>query len=171
MSAQSQPITPEAFAAAIKELSLPSIYAKVAELRNSIAHLTRSNDELRAYIRESGEDPESEENRELAASIVENEGVMQAMAERIGLCKLEVEARGLVWREEILQDNEPTSSSAGEGVSNGVGEEEEARMVNDDASERSTPVMNGARNSGRDHRHVQEQQRSDEASEEDGIHL
>ncbi|KAL1990653.1 hypothetical protein VTN49DRAFT_6492 [Thermomyces lanuginosus] len=170
MSAQSQPITPEAFAAAIKELSLPSIYAKVAELRNSIAHLTRSNDELRTYIRESGEDPESEENRELAAYIVENEGVMQAMAERIGLCKMEVEARGLVWREEILQDS--PRDSTGEGVTNGVGgdeEEEEDRVVNG-VSERSTPVMNGVRDSGGDSRRGREQ-RSEEASEEEGIHL
>jgi hypothetical protein len=106
MSSEAQPISPSAFAEAIQELPLSSLYAKVSELRNSISHLTRSNEELRTYIIESEEGPDSPDNKELEAYVVENEEVMQAMAERIGLLKAEVEGRGQRWMEEVLEDGE-----------------------------------------------------------------
>ncbi|KAL2269985.1 hypothetical protein VTJ83DRAFT_2169 [Remersonia thermophila] len=49
MSAESQPITPARFAAALKDLTLSSLYLKLLELRNSIAHLDYSNEQLRPY--------------------------------------------------------------------------------------------------------------------------
>ncbi|MBZ4040741.1 hypothetical protein K6753_14540, partial [Lysobacter sp. 13A] len=62
MSAESIPITPSMFAEAIQELSLSVIYVKAAELRNSIAHLQRSNDELKTFVLESCDS--AEEKRE-----------------------------------------------------------------------------------------------------------
>ncbi|KAL2872195.1 uncharacterized protein BJX67DRAFT_377024 [Aspergillus lucknowensis] len=104
MSSESLPINPAAFAEAIKELSLPILYAKVAELRNSISHLQRSNQELRAFISESCES--ETDKRELEGYIAENEGVEESMNERIQLCKAEVEGRGQRWidLDEIAND-------------------------------------------------------------------
>ncbi|CRG85628.1 hypothetical protein PISL3812_02669 [Talaromyces islandicus] len=123
MSSEAQPIGPEAFAEAIKSLPLSSLYAKVSELRNSIAHLSRSNEELRTYIRESEEGPDSPDNKELENYVVENEAVMQAMAQRIGLLKAEVEDRGQQWMEEVLVDGE---AGAEESTPNGIRETDPA---------------------------------------------
>lgn len=119
MSSEAQPIAPEAFAEAIKSLPLSSLYAKVSELRNSIAHLSRSNEELRTYIRESEEGPDSPDNKELENYILENEAVMQAMAQRIGLLKAEVEDRGQQWMEEAFADGEAGEE---ESTPNGIRE-------------------------------------------------
>lgn len=100
MSAEALPISTSAFAEAIKALPLSAVYGKVSELRNSIGHLTRSNEELRSFIRESEDDPDSPDNKELENYILENEGVMQSMAARIALLKAEVEVRGQLWIEE-----------------------------------------------------------------------
>ncbi|PLB44037.1 hypothetical protein P170DRAFT_480980 [Aspergillus steynii IBT 23096] len=97
MSAESAPITPSMFAEAIQELSLSVLYAKVSELRNSVAHLQRSNDELKTFVLESCDS--ADEKRELESYIAENEGVMTSMTERIALLKAEVERRGQQWIE------------------------------------------------------------------------
>ncbi|PWY81802.1 hypothetical protein BO70DRAFT_362232 [Aspergillus heteromorphus CBS 117.55] len=102
MSGESLPIAPAAFAEAIKELTLPVLYAKVSEIRNSIAHLHRSNLELRTFVNESCET--ESDKRELEGYIVENEGVLVSMTERIALLKAEVEARGQQWIE--LEEDE-----------------------------------------------------------------
>ncbi|KAL2011780.1 hypothetical protein VTN00DRAFT_4498 [Thermoascus crustaceus] len=103
MSAESQPITPAAFAEAIKSLPLSAVYAKVSELRNSIAHLHRSNAELRLFIAENEADEATAseaEKRELEGYIAENEGVIAAMTERIALLRTEIEVnRGQTWVE------------------------------------------------------------------------
>ncbi|KAL3448838.1 hypothetical protein BJX65DRAFT_274604 [Aspergillus insuetus] len=106
MSSDALPITPAAFAEAITELTLPVLYAKVAELRNSIAHLQRSNAELRTFITESCET--EADKRELEGYIAENEGVKESMDARIALCKAEVERRGQTWIEldEIIGSEE-----------------------------------------------------------------
>ncbi|KAL3459931.1 hypothetical protein BJX64DRAFT_263965, partial [Aspergillus heterothallicus] len=108
MSAEALPITPGAFAEAIQELTLPVLYAKVAELRNSIAHLQRSNSELRAFITESCES--EADKRELEGYIAENEGVKESMDARIALCKAEIERRGQTWIEldDIIGNEEKT---------------------------------------------------------------
>ncbi|KAL4914206.1 hypothetical protein BDW62DRAFT_204817 [Aspergillus aurantiobrunneus] len=112
MSSETLPITPVAFAEAIKELPLPVLYAKVAELRNSIAHLQRSNQELRLFITESCEN--DVDKRELEEYIRENEGVNESMNERIRLCKAEVEGRGQAWIELDPEANVNTGTE-GEG--------------------------------------------------------
>jgi hypothetical protein len=128
MSSEAQPIPVEVFAEAIKSLPLSSLYAKVSELRNSIAHLSRSNEELRTYIRESEDGPDSPDNKELENYVLENEAVMQAMAQRIGLLKAEVEDRGQQWMEEVLADDE---ADAEEGLTpNGVLHETDGGHVN-----------------------------------------
>ncbi|RAK93639.1 hypothetical protein BO79DRAFT_206579 [Aspergillus costaricaensis CBS 115574] len=116
MSAESLPISPAAFAEAIKELPLPVLYAKVSEIRNSMAHLHRSNQELRTFINESC-DTDSEK-QELEAYIKENEDVAVSMLERIELLKTEVENRGQKWIE--LEDPEKEKvKENGEGTANG----------------------------------------------------
>ncbi|KAL4930062.1 uncharacterized protein BDV17DRAFT_47929 [Aspergillus undulatus] len=111
MSSETLPITPAAFAEAIKELTLPVLYVKVAELQNSIAHLQRSNQELRAFIAESCES--EADKQELQEYIAENEEVKKSMDERIRLCKAEVEGRGSTW---IDLDAEPGAGAGTEGT-------------------------------------------------------
>lgn len=89
MSSTSTPITPARFSEAISELPLSSLFAKAAELRNSIAHLERSNDEL--VIEANGGDGDC------ADAIVENMAVVTRMQERLDLLKLETEGRGYIW--------------------------------------------------------------------------
>lgn len=92
MSAESRPISPEAFAAALTELPLSAVYAKALEIHNSMAHLERSNAELRLFIQETpGGDKDCEE------AVVENEDVIKRMQERIVLVRAEVERRGQKW--------------------------------------------------------------------------
>lgn len=126
MSGESLPITPSAFAEAIKELPLSAVYAKASEIQNSISHLHRSNDELRSFITDACET--EQDKRELEGYIVENEDVIAAMTERTRLLKAEVENRGQIWIEE---------GNRAEGL-NGTLEGEQA----------ATPVFNGTGASG-----------------------
>lgn len=123
MATESLPLSPTAFAEAIQELPLSSVYSKVAELRNSIAHLHRSNAELRLFLTES-QDPE-EEKKELEGYIVENERVVTSMNERIGLLRTELERRGQPSLEDVLEgaqnkDRDMNGESQGPG-SGGAG--------------------------------------------------
>lgn len=107
MSADTTPITPARFAAALKDLSLPMMHLKVLEIRNSIAHLQYSNDQLRPFAEGSatavdagaagggGDAPD----QDCVDAIRENEQVIERMAERIALVRLEVEERGHSWNE------------------------------------------------------------------------
>ncbi|PYI20854.1 hypothetical protein BO99DRAFT_103044 [Aspergillus violaceofuscus CBS 115571] len=108
MSGESLPISPAAFAEAIQELPLPVLYAKVSEIRNSIAHLHRSNAELQTFIDESCES--DTEKRELESYITENKDVLTSMMERVTLLKTEVENRGQQWIEldEVKETNGDT---------------------------------------------------------------
>ncbi|OQD63285.1 hypothetical protein PENPOL_c010G08887 [Penicillium polonicum] len=128
MSTEALPITPGAFAEAIKELPIAVLYSKVSELTNSIAHLHRSNAELRAFLTESN-DPE-EEKKELEGYIAENEDVAVSMNERITLLKTEVENRGQPWIEldELKIDkgqdaltDVPVTNGNGNGTDTGTG--------------------------------------------------
>ncbi|CAL5873505.1 uncharacterized protein PFLUO_LOCUS7785 [Penicillium psychrofluorescens] len=111
MATQSIPISPSAFAAALEELPLSALYAKVSELRNSMAHLHRSNAELRAFLAET-QDPE-EEKEELAGYVAENEVVVASMNVRIALLKTEVERRGQVWVETEVKEREDGDGDGG----------------------------------------------------------
>ncbi|KAJ5129256.1 uncharacterized protein N7515_005295 [Penicillium bovifimosum] len=118
MSSESLPISPEAFAEAIKELPLAVLYSKVSELTNSIAHLHRSNAELRSYLEESNDS--EEDRKELEGYITENDGVAVSMNERILLLKTEVENRGQPWIElDELEKDAKEIASADVPVANG----------------------------------------------------
>ncbi|KAJ5086347.1 hypothetical protein NUU61_007654 [Penicillium alfredii] len=113
MATETTSINAAAFAEAIQELPLSAVYGKVTELRNSIAHLYRSNSELRVFLTESS-DPE-EEKKELESYVTENEGVIASMNERIKLLRTEVENRGQPWLEvedEREEERQKLSSDA-----------------------------------------------------------
>ena len=91
MSRSAVPIPLGRFAEAIVDLPLGNLYAKAAELRNSIAHLNSSNEQLEQYANDGDQD--------CANAITENQGVLQRMREQINLLKREFESRGFPWTE------------------------------------------------------------------------
>ena len=91
MSSSTFPITPARFAAALIDLPLSSLYAKAAELDNSISHLQDSNASLLPFAEDGDLD--------CSQAIEENQDVIIRMRERIRLLRLEVEKRGQVWHE------------------------------------------------------------------------
>ncbi|KAL3428020.1 secondary alcohol dehydrogenase [Phlyctema vagabunda] len=93
MSNDSNPISPARFAEALKDLPISTLHLKAAELRNSIAHLDYSNEQLVPFTQGSEPDPDCVE------AIEENEVVIKRMLERIDLLKKEVEDRGVSWTE------------------------------------------------------------------------
>jgi hypothetical protein len=113
MSADTRPIDPARFASALKELSLPMLHLKVLEIRNSIAHLQYSNDQLRPFAEgsavatASSSDPTTTSSsaeatapdQDCVDAIQENLAVIDRMAERIALVRAEVEERGISWTE------------------------------------------------------------------------
>ncbi|KAJ5334372.1 hypothetical protein MYU51_016677 [Penicillium brevicompactum] len=115
MSTEALPITPGAFAEAIQELPLAVLYSKVSELTNSIAHLHRSNAELRAYLAETNDS--EEDKKEIEQYVTENEDVAVSMNERIALLKTEVENRGQPWIEledlKKVDDDVPNGDGGG----------------------------------------------------------
>ena len=117
MSSTSLPISGPRFAAALPDLPLSSLYAKTSELRNSIAHLKISNEELKPYA-EEGDSVCSE-------AIQENSVVIGNMEERIQLLKVEVESRGFHW-DDLMFEGEVNGANGGvnegEGGEDGAGE-------------------------------------------------
>ncbi|EGY21663.1 uncharacterized protein VDAG_03103 [Verticillium dahliae VdLs.17] len=92
-TADTSPISPARFAAALPPLSLPTLHLKVLEIRNSIAHLRTSNIELLPYA--LGTEPAGgAPDPDCADAIRENEAVILRMDERIALIRAEVEDRG-----------------------------------------------------------------------------
>ncbi|OIW34499.1 hypothetical protein CONLIGDRAFT_7227 [Coniochaeta ligniaria NRRL 30616] len=98
------PISPTRFAAALKDLSLSMLHLKVLELRNSIAHLDYSNEQLRPFA--DGTEPTlsspsspPQPDQDCVDAIRENEDVIRRMQERIALVRAEVEERGCSWTE------------------------------------------------------------------------
>lgn len=94
--ASGNPIPAELFAEAIKELPLDTLYAKAAELQNSISHLLDSNIQMKPFA-DDGDEVCKE-------AIAENDAVIARMEERIALCKLEAEQRGLGWGAHVSHD-------------------------------------------------------------------
>lgn len=124
MSAESLPITPARFAAALTELPIFSLHAKIAELKNSISHLEKSNAELEDYIRQ-------ESDRDCYEALIENKEVIRRMEERIELVKKEItEIRGLPLEEGEGKLNGESGAEDGQepvtidltGEDNGAGE-------------------------------------------------
>ena len=89
MSSNSTPISAHSFATAIKDLPLANLYFKATEIRNSIAHLVSSNNQLQSFADDG--DPDCQQ------AIEENRVVIQRMEGRVQLLRREVEARGFVW--------------------------------------------------------------------------
>lgn len=124
MSADTTPISPARFASAIKDLSLGMLHLKVLEIRNSIAHLQYSNDQLKPFadgesaaLGESSAAPD----QDCIDAIKENEVVIDRMAERLAIIRAEVEDRGVSWTEFQSQDEVEagTNAEAGEALTNG----------------------------------------------------
>ncbi|POR33223.1 Uncharacterized protein TPAR_06586 [Tolypocladium paradoxum] len=105
MYADTRPIAPSRFAAALKDLSIGMLHLKVLEIRNSIVHLQYSNDQLRPFAEGSAtavDAPASSTagpDQDCVDAIRENEQVIDRMAERIALVRAEVEDRGMSWAE------------------------------------------------------------------------
>ncbi|KFA80399.1 hypothetical protein S40288_08813 [Stachybotrys chartarum IBT 40288] len=106
MSADTQPISPARFAAALKDLSISMLHLKVLEIRNSIAHLQYSNDQLRPFAQGSATAVSSpsaesaEPDQDCVDAIRENEQVIDRMTERLAIIRIEVEdERGVSWTE------------------------------------------------------------------------
>ncbi|KAJ2898826.1 hypothetical protein MKZ38_003646 [Zalerion maritima] len=119
-SSDSLPISPARFAEAIRDLPISALHLKVLELRNSIAHLDYSNEQLRPFA-EGREKPlgpsssspsststattiqaqaDTEPDQDCIDAIAENEQVIARMEERILLIRVEVEEkRGRSWAE------------------------------------------------------------------------
>jgi hypothetical protein len=91
MSSDARPITPAAFAEALKALPLSSVYAKALEIHNSVAHLERSNAELKQFIDET---PGGGGDKDCEDAIAENLEV--------------IKNRGEKW-DDVLDEGEPES--------------------------------------------------------------
>lgn len=123
MSAQARPISPTRFASALKDLPLSNLYGKVAELRNQLAHLDYSNQEMQAFAQ--GTAPGlTEPDKDCVAAIEENEAVIRRIVERLALLRAEVEGRGSAWLEGQQQEEER--------LANGHLSEEERRATRDE---------------------------------------
>ena len=124
MSSDTLPISPARFAAALKDLSLSSLHLKVLELRNSIAHLDYSNEQLRPFAEgaataaaadsssgaRSGAAAAGQPDPDCVDAIRENEEVIARMQARIALVRTEVEDRGVGWTE--FQSKEEAEADA-----------------------------------------------------------
>lgn len=138
-SADTHPIAPARFAAALKDLSIGMLHLKVLEIRNSIAHLQYSNDQLKPFAEGSetaASNAAATDNNAAAAAdgpdqdcvdaIRENEQVIDRMAERIALIRAEVEDRGISWTEFQSKDEVETQNgdaSQVNGEANGTAED------------------------------------------------
>jgi hypothetical protein len=147
-TASTEPISPARFAAALTDLSLPTLHLKVLEIRNSISHLRTSNIQLLPFALGS-ETPvggvPGQPDPDCADAIRENEAVIERMQERIALVRAEVEGRGLGWREfESAEDLGPEEESA--ATTNGLraAREEEDRIAGATATTTQTSAAGGA---------------------------
>lgn len=121
MSADTRPIEPARFAAALKDLSVGMLHLKVLEIRNSIAHLQYSNDQLKPFaegsvtaLSDTNNDSTAtaEPDQDCIDAIKENEGVIDRMIERIALVRAEVEERGMSWTEFQSKDEAEARAAA-----------------------------------------------------------
>ncbi|KAL2756773.1 hypothetical protein ACRALDRAFT_2041378 [Sodiomyces alcalophilus JCM 7366] len=101
-TADTNPISPAHFAAALTELSIPTLHLKLLEIRNSISHLRSSNIQLLPFAMGTetavGGEP-GVPDPDCADAIRENDAIIDRMNERVLLIRTEVEKRGLSWRE------------------------------------------------------------------------
>lgn len=146
MSAEAAPISHTRFAAALEDLPVSSLHAKISELRNSIAHLEKSNKDLEDFVRR-------ENDKDCYEALMENKEVIKRMEERITLVKKEItEVRGL-----------PLTPEAGKDEARQKGDVE-MRDASANAAQNGTTATNGA---------ADEQQNgtSEREQTEDGVYL
>ncbi|KAL7268663.1 hypothetical protein RUND412_008702 [Rhizina undulata] len=112
MSVTSQPITPESFLRAIRDLELEQLHAESARLNNSIFHLRRSN----VALAEFPDEPACQE------AIAENEEVVRRQLERVDMIREEVERRGFRMGHGEEEEGEKVNGVEGrEGEESGIG--------------------------------------------------
>ena len=157
MSSDATPITPERFAKAIKELPLANLHFKAVEIRNSMAHLVSSNQQLQPFADEGSPD--------CVDAVQENLVVIQRMKERILLLKGEVEGRGFKWAEE--------GPRPGNIDSTGHASVEEVRMASRVTHRRPSTRPSGGRIEDEElARRLREQmEEADDSEAQDGVHL
>lgn len=127
MSSEASPISPTQFASALEELPIENLYAKVYEIQNSISHLHISNQELQGYSDSVGGDVDC------MAALRENEEVISRMNDRIGLVKKEVERRGQIWHETVVNGKSEEEAPAGGTLNDEeLRRQMEDRMADDD---------------------------------------
>lgn len=166
MSSAATPITPSAFAAAIQDLPIGNLHSKAAELRNSILHLHRSNEQLQPFADDG--DPEC------ADALRENAEVIRKMEERIGLLRQEVEKRGLRWSEAEVEDNEETLSVGHDAGHVDMADGVNGRDARDGAGSRhvTSGEPRGERRGGSlSDEELQRRLREHMEAEENGVHL
>ncbi|KAK0730462.1 hypothetical protein B0H67DRAFT_479342 [Lasiosphaeris hirsuta] len=117
MSADTLPITSARFAEALKDLSLSSLHLKVLEIRNNVAHLDYSNEQLRPFAEGLAAPLGSpattpQPDPDCVEAIRENEAVIARMQERILLVRTEVENRGVSWTEFQSKDEADAAAEA-----------------------------------------------------------
>ncbi|KAF2790296.1 hypothetical protein K505DRAFT_81969 [Melanomma pulvis-pyrius CBS 109.77] len=165
MSATALPITSSRFAAALRELPVSALHAKVSELQNAIAHLQKSNEALEEFVRE-------EDDKDCYEALMENREVVERNKERIELIRKEVvELRGLPWVADEVKTTATASDADAvgrEAVLNGVAEigsatSQAAASASTNGTATATATANG---------HPQEETNTTSASEaEEGVFL
>ncbi|KAL8730251.1 MAG: hypothetical protein Q9181_004735 [Wetmoreana brouardii] len=164
MSANAAPISLHRFAEAIAELPIDNLHAKAAEIRNSIAHLDSSNNQLRQHADDG--DPDCVD------AIKENEEVIARMEARINLLRNEVESRGLPWGDEepstlngkLEEQSGDDRAHIGDGSSSNVQE---------DAAPQSVRTRGGRLSDEELARRLRDQLNEDmrDGEDDDGVHL
>lgn len=150
MSSTATPISAPQFAEAIKDLPLGNLHFKAAEIRNSIAHLESSNQQLEPFAEDGDSDCKE--------AIRENVVVIQRMKERISLLKQEVEGRGFKWIEDEPEKDDVQMNGHPEAVLAAT-------------STRSETAPNGGSLTDAElERRLREQMENDGGSD-DGVHL
>ena len=156
MSSTATPILPQRFAEAIKELPLANLHLKAAEIRNSIAHLVSSNQQLQPFADEG--------DSECAEAFQENLVVIQRMEERVSLLRREVEGRGFKWGE----DEARPENTASNGDARVEEVSQPLRNINDGQSTRRSGGQLGDEELAR---RLREHMGDDDDEAQDGVHL
>lgn len=161
MSATAAPISHERFAQAIEDLPLANLHLKASELRNSIAHLLSSNEQLQPYAEEDDQD--------CMDAIHENEEVLVRLRERVALLRREVERRGFRWGDAEVEDRE---NKNGDTVMVNGGEEPEQGGTGAHGEPERRAVNGGGRGGSLGDAELERRLRERmEQDEEDGLHI
>lgn len=165
MTHEAQPIDRRAFAEALEALPLDALHSKAAELRNSIAHLKSSNEQMLPFADEGDQDCKD--------AMFENLVVIGRQNERIGLLRAEVEKRGMRWADAEVEDAEQNKDmemrdADGALVNGNVSHVEGASSP---ATTRQAAAPSGRLTDEELRARMQERMMGGDEDEEDGVHL